>query len=294
MSRIIIGVDAGATKTEAAAFGQSGEALAQSYGGPGNLVAAHQAAMDNILRTIRDVLPAGDAFVCVGAAGAETGHNSALLRDFLIEALPQTHVRVMSDLRLSLYAAHRGGDGMVVIAGTGSSALAKHGSDWRRAGGWGQLLGDEGSGYHIVRAAFRRVTAQYEANETYDALSNTLLQHLATDVFGAVQFFHGSSKGDIAALMPLIAQQAQAGDIAAIGLLRGAGYDLADLAIRLYRCTGFQQETQVRCIGSVLQRVDIVRQAFVGRLAEQERRIQPNLAPVYVPEGALYVYPEES
>jgi len=290
-----VGVDAGATKTEAVAFTPNGELLAQAFEGEGNVVACRETATENILHAIQRVLPNAaedDAFVCVGAAGAETGENGVLLRDFLERKLPHVCIRIMSDLRLALYAAHRGGDGIVIIAGTGSSALAKHGDNLYRAGGWGQLLGDEGGGYDIVRAAFRRVTSQYEMGEGYDALSLCILGHLDTDVFGAVQYFHASSKGEIAALLPLIVEQAESGDVAAIGLLRDAGCSLAELVIRLCVRAGFEGETEVRCIGSVLRHVEAVRESFTRRLAEREPRVLPSLEAVHVPLGALYVYRE--
>jgi N-acetylglucosamine kinase-like BadF-type ATPase len=65
-------------------------------------------------------------------------------------------VAAVSDVELAHAAAFGGGPGILVVAGTGSIAVARDRKGrWRRAGGWGQLLGDEGSGFWIGRAALR-------------------------------------------------------------------------------------------------------------------------------------------
>ena len=65
-------------------------------------------------------------------------------------------ITAISDVELAHAAAFSGGPGILVIAGTGSIAIARdRRGRWRRAGGWGQLLGDEGSGFWIGRAALR-------------------------------------------------------------------------------------------------------------------------------------------
>jgi N-acetylglucosamine kinase-like BadF-type ATPase len=293
-----IGVDAGATKTESAAFGADRERLSRAFEGPGNLVTDRDTAEGHILRAVQAVIPPGllpePAFICVGAAGADTGGNAEALHTCLSRAIPGAQIRVMSDARLALYAAHEGGDGMILIAGTGSIALARHGAAFRRAGGWGQLLGDEGSGYDIVRRAFLRLLEQYEADGGYDALSRLILERIGRDVFGAVQFFHDASKGEIAALLPLVLSCADGGDEAAAELLREAGRALAGLAARLYRYAGFSRRVSVRCIGGVFGGVTSVYQAFSAYLGELEPRAAADAAPVYVPAGALYAYAESS
>ncbi|CAF4867733.1 unnamed protein product, partial [Rotaria magnacalcarata] len=48
--------------------------------------------------------------------------------------------------------------GVVIIAGTGSNCVVYNGDgSSKRAGGWGHLLGDEGSGYWIAQRAIKRV-----------------------------------------------------------------------------------------------------------------------------------------
>ncbi len=292
----IIGVDAGATKTEAVAYTPAGSRIAQVTEGTGNMVVDRQAAMNNILRAILRVLPedAGEVYVCVGAAGIESGDNRPALRAHLSAALPQARLRIANDAHLALYAAHKGANGMIVIAGTGSIAFAKRGDALLRAGGWGQLLGDEGSGYDIVRRAFQRVTLEYEAGARYTGLSQCLLTHLETDVFGAVQFIHRAAKGDIAALLPQVTACAEQGEPAALTLLAEAGDTLALMAARLYRNSGFDAPLPVACIGSVLTHIAPVREAFQNTLAARCPALRVDPSVVYPPDGALPLFGEDT
>lgn len=291
----IIGVDAGGTKTEAVAFSAQGEQIAAALEGTGNMVVDKKAAMDNILRAVMRALPHPDepAYVCVGAAGIESGDNRAALHAHLSAGLPRARLRIANDAHLALYAAHHGCDGMIVIAGTGSIAFAKHGGALHRAGGWGQLLGDEGSGYDIVRRAFRQITLQYEAGARYNALSQHLLAYLSADVFGAVQLFHRAPKGELAALLPQITACADQGEPSALALLRQAGTRLAGMAARLYANAGFSGPLDVACIGSVLTHVAVVREAFAHHLAGRCPNLCVQAKAVYPPAGAYYFYQED-
>ena len=294
---IMIGVDAGATKTEAVSFSASGERLLHAKKGIGNMVVRYDDALKNISEAIKETVPpsAGndELFICIGAAGADTGENRSILRSHIGQTLPGARVRVMNDGNLALYASHGLGDGIVAIGGTGSVFIARRDAVIHRVGGWGHLLGDEGSGYDTVKKAFCRLIARYEAKLPYDALSEALLSQLNTDVYGAVDFFYSAAKGDIAAFMPIVTQLADSGDEASFELLREAGESLADSVIRLYRYTAFHQQVSVRCIGSVFKHAKIVREAFIACLKTREKQVVPDMTPVLVPEGVIHVYYEE-
>jgi len=97
---------------------------------------------------------------CAGAAGAEVPAARSRLRELLERRLPGCRVSVVHDTRLVLAAAGLDA-GIVLIAGTGSVAYARA-ADGREArrGGWGWLVGDEGSGTWIAREAARAVLAR--------------------------------------------------------------------------------------------------------------------------------------
>src|SRR5207302_3900726 len=96
------------------------------------------------------------------AAGCDTAVHRAAMRELLAPLLPGARIEVVHDARLVLAAAGLEA-GVVLIAGTGSVAwgLSPDGTE-ARAGGWGHLLGDDGSGYWVVREAARRALAEHD------------------------------------------------------------------------------------------------------------------------------------
>ena len=112
--------------------------------------------------------------VCAGAAGVDSPEQETRIAAVLVEALPQARVNVVHDTELLLAAAGTS-TGIAVIAGTGSVAWGR-GPDGRqaRAGGWGYLLGDDGSGYGIARAAVRHALTRLDAGLAPDPLSTRL------------------------------------------------------------------------------------------------------------------------
>ncbi len=155
MSRIL-GLDIGGSKSRARLVADD-VIIAEAEASSASLTAAGQDGADRALTALLRQLPAAagplDA-VCAGAAGLRAPQT----RDFLLARLaPLTRsgtVIVVSDAELILPAAGLA-DGIAVICGTGSIARGEYQGRNGRAGGWGYLLGDEGSGYWIVRAALR-------------------------------------------------------------------------------------------------------------------------------------------
>ena len=113
--------------------------------------------------------------VCAGAAGADSPEQRAQLAALITGLLPAARVDVVHDAQLLLAAA--GLDtGIALISGTGSVAwgIDPDGRS-RRAGGWGYLLGDEGSGYGVTRTAVRHVLARQDRDEAPDRLTAALI-----------------------------------------------------------------------------------------------------------------------
>ena len=176
----------------------------------------------------------------LGMSGAEPG--SPLIGGFqaaVTGAVPARRYRVVHDAVTNLLGASAGQPGIVVIAGGGAVAygVGEDGRSWA-AGGWGYAVGDEGSGYSIGRAAINAVFRALDGRDVPTQLVEPLLQHF--DVSGAVELKYAIFEGrvqfqDIAALPPLVAQLAAAGDGTARRILRGAGCDLAEAAVAVAR-----------------------------------------------------------
>lgn len=290
----IVGVDAGGTHTRAALYDQEGNLHAQAQGGYGSMLVDPEAAMEHIGDVIEECLRGAgpNARIYVGAAGIHAGDNRQRLTAQLRRRFAQAAVRVEDDALMALYAITHGADSILVIAGTGSIGYGKRADRICRRGGWGNILGDEGSGYDICRKALVQITRDYDGGGAYGPLSREILASLDTDVWGVVKWVHTAPKGEIAALLPLINKMAEAGDPLALALLREAGRSLASLAEKLYARMGFDGRVPVAAKGGVLEKIPTVLAEFARNLPASRFDVCAQGAPSE--RGAFYLYLEET
>jgi N-acetylglucosamine kinase-like BadF-type ATPase len=176
---------------------------------------------------------------CAGAAGAEVPAARARLESLLERLLPDCRVSVVHDARLVLAAA--GIDaGIALIAGTGSVAYGR-GEDGREVqrGGWGWMVGDEGSGVWATREAVRLIMSRAEAEEPLGELGTALLSATgARDPRELVRELHALREPmQWAALSSLIFDSAD-GDSGARDLIQRAAFELARLVEMVRRDLG--------------------------------------------------------
>jgi glucosamine kinase len=177
----IAGVDIGGTKTHLA-LASDGRTLAERVL-PTREWRVRDPAVDarRLAALIRDLSHgAVPAATVVGAHGCDTAAQCRVLRHHL-DPLLDGAVEVVNDAELLVPAAGFT-DGIGVVAGTGSIAVARlPDRTMLVAGGWGWILGDEGSAPGLVREAARAVRAASDAGEPPDALAEALLGTLGTD-----------------------------------------------------------------------------------------------------------------
>jgi glucosamine kinase len=151
-------------------------------------------------------------------------------------------VAIVSDVLPILAAGTPDCCGVALISGTGSSAFARA-ADGRakRCGGWGYLLGDEGSGYAIGRAALQLALRALEEDAPRQGLAEAVLGALAvnsvTELTRAI-YGNANSRQAVAALAPLASTAADRGDPDACGIIDGAAIDLAKLVARTAEAVG--------------------------------------------------------
>jgi len=195
------------------------------------------AAADVILRVIREALGTQTsesiAAVYVGAAGAGSPEVARELETIVRAAFPRSAVRAGDDVEIALRAAIPHGPGIVIIAGTGSIALA---SDTRghlhRAGGFGYLLGDEGSAAWIGFEAVRLLSRVYDGRARDEETSRLVARHLnAPDRPSLIRAVYSEQidVAEIAALAPSIIAFAGKGNHASRLIVERAAQELARL-----------------------------------------------------------------
>jgi N-acetylglucosamine kinase-like BadF-type ATPase len=266
----IIGVDAGGTKTEATAYDLEDKKIAGSLAGPGNPAVDFEGAKGNIkdavFRCILNLNTQGIEGVCqgiyLGAAGIEVGKNIELLESYLREAF-KCDVVGLHDSELAHAAILKGKDGIITIAGTGSVSYGRYDGKTGKTGGWGHVLGDEGSGYWIALEALKHMTHEQDSGMMASELSQRIMAHLGViDVDGMKEFVHAASKNEIAELALIVAELAQTGDRHALDILDRAGIELAILTEKLYKKLEIPQICTVGVSGGILRNVAQVRERF--------------------------------
>lgn len=267
---IVIGVDAGGTKTSAAAYDEAGRELARCKSGPGNFATDAALAVHSVTEAISECLRGcGESCrgILVGAAGMR-GYKEKERFAQELEARFSCPVHLTNDGALALYAALGTQDGVLIISGTGSIAYGRRGDKLFSRGGWGQLLDDRGSGYDIVIRAFRLMTEEYDGERAYSSLSLALLAWAGIEhVTEVAAFLNRTGKVGIASALPLVERMALEGDSGAMCLLAQAGEHLAELALLLIRRMGLVKPC-VAVSGSVLLKTPVVQDAFWKRLSQ--------------------------
>ncbi|MEX5294098.1 BadF/BadG/BcrA/BcrD ATPase family protein [Kocuria sp. CPCC 205268] len=233
---ILIGLDIGGTTTHGLRS-EDGHPVRETVGGSANVQNVSPGEASRALAGVLGELGASGADVVVaGAGGVDTDADAEALRALIAPHAGAARVVVVHDTRLVLAA---GGcrTGIAVIAGTGSAAwgAAPDGRE-ARAGGWGHLLGDEGSGYWLGRELVRRALARLDDGLLPDALDRAVLAHCGIDEPGRlIQRFHARADRGFWAGLSRVAFEAAPHDDDALQLVDRAAAALADLAATVAR-----------------------------------------------------------
>ncbi|MFV0458885.1 MAG: N-acetylglucosamine kinase [Actinomycetales bacterium] len=212
----VIGIDIGGTKTRAIALDDPGAVLIDISVGTASIQSLGEAgaglALDELVEALGDVGPRARRVVA-GSAGIDTPAAAQSLTRLLRQRFPGAEVEVVHDTRL-LLAAGELDAGCVLIFGTGSAAWARspHGES-ARSGGWGWLLGDEGSGYGLVREAIRHTLREADEARPPSLLAEKLMAAVGVsepvDLIGQVYARPGA--GVWAAYSPAVMEAVRAG-----------------------------------------------------------------------------------
>ncbi|MFO0817795.1 MAG: BadF/BadG/BcrA/BcrD ATPase family protein [Pirellulales bacterium] len=251
----VLGVDGGGTKTAAwiarIVAGQSPSIVGKGRAGPGNPRAAgFEFAQQNILTALQaawvdaDLAPQNIAAACLALAGAGRAEEQERMRDWAIAQKIATHVIVTHDAEPLLAAAQpedapglNAPWGIALIAGTGSLAWGRA-VDGRvgRCGGWGYLVGDEGSGYAVGIAALRAILQAADGRGPATSLASPLLDFFqaceSTELVG-ILYGDPAFRGRIAAASRIVLQVAREHDVVACGIISQAVEELAAMVAAL-------------------------------------------------------------
>lgn len=203
--------------------------------------------------------------VVAGLAGALRPAVQRAVADAARDWFPAARsVTVTHDARIALHAAAGGAPGVVLVAGTGSVAYGMDAEGREaRAGGWGYLLGDEGSAYDLGRRGLAAVLRAHDGTGPPTALRDVLLARLQVQDAEAVLERVYPVPGEavvpardarelLAALAGAVLATAQRGDPVAVRIVDEAAAGLAALVVAVGRRLRFSQPVPVYAFGGLI------------------------------------------
>lgn len=297
ISSTLLAIDAGGTKTDLLWAQPDGHVLAHVQGQGMNIASKPPGAWQEVLEDLfrqASVDRETVHVVCAGAAGYTLPDRRALLEHLLQQLLPGARVLVLADYAIALEGATGGNPGVLVIAGTGSIACGRdREGKLMRAGGWGYLLGDEGSGFWIGREAIRAVLAAKEGWGEQTRLTDMLSETLGTSDAGewlSALYRTQNPQSLLAQLAPLVTEAAEQGDASAQNILFHAAEHLAGLVVHLVQHLHLPEDFPVCTVGGVWKSPAVLQrfhQQLCDRLPHWRGEVKP---PMYSPvEGALLI-----
>lgn len=282
--QLFAGIDGGATKTRAVVISESGAVLGRSEVRSSS--AYHREAEEAagvVVNAAREALDHAGAVGPIAALGAGlAGADDPTVHQRLTRALGDAGLARTVLVDHDAAAALAGGTalqpGMVIIAGTGSIAFGIDRAGRRaRAGGWGPLLDDEGSGYAIGRAALRAAMRAYDGRGEQTVLSGMLSQRFALGSLASLKMTVKTLNIDeIASLAPLVVGAARDRDRVALAILAHAADGLAAMIASVARTLGWERAGfPLVTAGGMFEAGDAIREPLVRALRAGGSAAQP-------------------
>ncbi len=258
--KYVIGVDGGGTKTLALLGDIDGHVIARGVSGASNYNAvgfeAACVALEEAIDLAQKDHPGEISAICFGLAGVGRPDDIEQFQYWAVNRFPGVTVKVVNDAEILLAIGSPTGAALALICGTGSIVYGRTTTgELIRAGGWGYLFGDEGSGYAIGVAALRAVIQEYDGRGPATVLTELVLERrglsspaeLVRSIYGA-----GSPRLEVASLSDLVEQAASQGDSVALAILEEAARELSRTVAVVYPKLGTATAPLVISGGTIL------------------------------------------
>ena len=266
--KFVAGIDGGGTKTRILCCDLQGKQIAAREYGPFNLNSIGEEAFRNLIAEITTFLKAtGDCTaLCIGAAGV----SNPRMGDLIAQAMETAGIarwKLVGDQEIALWGALEGSPGVSVVAGTGSICCGRNeAGDYITVGGWGHLIGDEGSGYAIGRDVLKAVTHYWDGYGEETGLVKAVIDTLHMEARQKmIAYVYENSKSSVARAARIAEQEAANGDaVAKKILLKNAG----DLAKQVKAVTArlSRQQGEIALLGGLLENDTIYRKSLVKEI----------------------------
>jgi N-acetylglucosamine kinase len=300
LTRGVLGIDGGGTTTVCVLMDRAGRVWERAETGASNYqIVGIEAAYGEIYRAIAEAIAPypqlGLQSLCLGLAGVGRAEDVATVRSAIArlwDELPakwqfsSDRALICSDREIALVGGLGHNIGIAAIAGTGSIVWGRnrHG-ETKRVGGWGRILGDEGSSYAIAVQGLQAVMRAFDGRSDPTRLTEFVLQQLGLhgpEELVAQVYRSGWTVGDLAKLAPLVDRAAREGDGAANWILDRAASEFV-LATRVVWDSLFEKgdRANVVTVGGAWQGLPGLRQRYCREMASLATVVEPRGEPAY-------------
>lgn len=270
-NKYFLGVDGGGTKTTAVVFNEKGEFLGKACGESINY---YSVGIDNARKAMAEIineLPVSE-FDCavIGMSALAERATVDEIERFCGGIIKSNKIIMDSDLFVALETMETEGECAVVISGTGSMAVCRNADgSIGHAGGFGYILGDEGSGYSIGMNGIKTAVRAAENCIPSTELTNKCIEYFSVNnIYDLIDLFYEKtvSRKDIAAFAKEVLVCAESGDKTALEIIKNEANLLSQTTLSLLKDK--KSTTPVGLWGGVFQHNNIFRNDFINRLSE--------------------------
>ncbi len=295
MNRYVIGVDGGGTKTEFVLLDSSGNVIGRTKGESTNYQAmGGKRLKEELLRGFTTLMSSTNVSpnkidqLFLGLAGAGRESDKKEIVELFGDTEFAKRITVDSDAKVALAGAFGVGPGIIIISGTGAICFGKNNEGKIvRSGGWGYLLGDEGSGYFIGREAIIASLKDLDGRGEKTKLRKRLEEHFNLSSIDQIIPHIYQNRIDhvaIANLAPIVFEQANHDDTIAEEIVRRTGKELGILAKAVAQRLNFENdEIKVALIGSIFKHKDVL----INEISKELYEISWNIEisdPMFAPQ----------
>lgn len=276
-TQFVIGMDGGGTKTTVIVSGLDGTVIGKYQLGALNINGqTHDSAEDTLTAIIRELDSLQLSIenckgLCIGVAGISNKDTLILFTRILKEHGMGGVVKLVGDHEAALAGALDEGTGIILIAGTGSICYGVDPSGTPfRAGGYGHIIDDAGSGYAIGRDILKAVVRQSDGREDQTILTEKVFSYLQMKTIEELItwiYQPNRSKGEIATLALLLEEGIKAEDKVSIAIMKQSVHELTEMARAVL--AHFKEPTSLTISGSVLLKNREIYQLFCEHIKKE-------------------------
>lgn len=294
-----IGIDGGGTFSRLIAVDESGNVVGRHTGNSTNICSnTIEVVRNNITKLVSEFNQQTNTKLsdcksfCIGSAGIDTKDSVVVMTGILRDIGIAYNIKVVNDSEIILAAQTKGKSGICVISGTGSVAFAiDDDGNEHRAGGWGYIIDDGGSGYYVGMQAIKNSLLAYDGRGIKTSLVSAIKEHFKIDDLSDVLNFVYTdkfNKSKIAELALIVKNEALKGDIVSLSIEEEAAFELFRLVKALIERTKLLNH-KIVLSGSVILLNDNIRNKFTQLVLKDYKNME--ISPIKeTPEmGAVYL-----